>query len=932
MSKPVVHVVSHTHWDREWYMPYERHHSRLVELMDSLLDTLERDPEFRSFHLDGQTIVLDDYLEVRPDRRELLTRFIREGRLVIGPWYILQDEFLTSSEANVRNLLVGHADAARYGPVAKLGYFPDSFGNVGQAPQLMRQAGIGNAVFGRGVKPTGFNNAIADSEAYESPFSEMRWRSPDGSEVLGILFANWYNNGMEIPADPEEARAYWAAKLRDAERFASTPQLLLMNGCDHQPVQTDLSAALRTARELYPDYEFRHSDLVSYVAAVERAAERPLSVVSGELRSQRTDGWFTLSSTASSRVYLKQANARGQILLEKLVEPAAAFAADLGMPHPTALLVHAWKLLMQNHPHDSICGCSVDEVHAEMKTRFAKSRQAAEPLLERSLAGIAARIDTSGFGAGDAVPFAVFNFAAIARSGAVTVELDVARLAFADAPPAEAYAAMERVPVAAGAVVDHEGRQIDADILDLGVGFGYELPDDKFRQPYMARRIRITLGADAVPALGYRAYAWLPGAESAGAAVGGAGGRGDALAIDGATPDDSNAPAAPLTLDNEYISVVVEANGSFTLTDKETGHTYRDLGIFENTGDIGNEYVYIQDGERRTLTTEALPAEVRLVSRTPWRTTVEVVHRWEIPAAADAALAREMATMRPLPDRSAGRSQQTVPLVITTLATVERGVKALKLSIRYENKAQDHRLRLLFPSDADTDEHYADSVFELAKRPNEPAPEWRNPSNAQHQQAFAAIHDGSRGLAVANIGLNEYETLRDGRGTLAVTLLRAVGELGDWGVFPTPEAQCLGAQEAELAIIPYAGEARLYEAAQQAYAFQVPWPAVQTGVHAGALPPVYSRLRWTGERLALTAVKRGIASDDTYCRWFNMSGEAATLAVDAGPDGEWYASNVLEERLDGLVRDEDGILRIQVRPYEIVTIGCTVTADADSGS
>jgi len=921
MTKPVVHVVSHTHWDREWYMPYERHHVLLVELMDTLLDTLDGDGDFCSFHLDGQTIILDDYLQVRPEQRERLTRLIAEGRIVIGPWYVLQDEFLTSSEANVRNLLVGHLDAARYGPVAKIGYFPDSFGNMGQAPQLMRQAGIANAFFGRGVKPTGFNNAVSESAAYESPYSEMIWRSPDGSEVLGILFANWYSNGMEIPVRPDEARAYWDTQLKNAERFASTPQLLFMNGCDHQPVQTDLPAALRTARELYPDYEFVHSDLSSYVAAVERASERELSVVEGELRSQRTDGWFTLAATASARVYLKQANAKGQILLEKLAEPGAAFAAALGMPHPTALLTYAWKTLMQNHPHDSICGCSVDEVHAEMMTRFAKSRHAAEPIVEKSLAYIAAKIDTSGFGAESSVPFAAFNFAGIARSGTVSVELDIARCAFKDAPPAEAFAAMERVRFAPGTVVDADGRTVDADIEDLGVKFGYELPDDKFRQPYMARRIRITFAAEDVPSQGYRLYAWRPEAAADDTADETAGSRTAAAAGLGAgTPVPAEA-SDELKLENESIAVTVQPDGSFVLTDKETGEVYRDLGIYENTGDIGNEYVYIQDGERVTLTTRGLHAEARLVSRTPFRTVIEIVHRWAVPAEADALLHREIAAMTHLPDRRAGRSIRTVPLVITTTATVERGVKALQLKIRYDNQAKDHRLRALFPSDAASAVHYADSIFEIAKRPNEPAAEWRNPSNAQHQQAFAAIDHGRRGLAVANVGLNEYEVLRDGRNTIAVTLLRAVGELGDWGVFPTPEAQCLGEQEAELAIIPYCGAAGRYAAAQQAYAYQVPWLAVQTDVHAGPLPTVHSRLEWRGERLALSSAKRGTASGDLFYRWFNLSGEPATLELSADPGAEWYASNVLEERLNPLQPDSDGILRIPVRPFEIVTVG-----------
>lgn len=261
MTKKQAYIISHSHWDREWYMPFERHHMLLIELIDTLLDTLDRDPHYHSFHLDGQTIAIEDYLQVRPQQRDRLERYIREGRIVIGPWYILQDEFLTSSEANVRNLLIGHQDASKYGVISKLGYFPDSFGNMGQAPQLLKQADIDTAVFGRGVKPTGFNNTVGESDSYESPYSEMFWQSPDGSTVIGILLANWYSNGLEIPADAEEAQKYWDKKLADAAKYASTPALLFMNGCDHQPLQTDLTEAINTARKILPDgrlysYEF----------------------------------------------------------------------------------------------------------------------------------------------------------------------------------------------------------------------------------------------------------------------------------------------------------------------------------------------------------------------------------------------------------------------------------------------------------------------------------------------------------------------------------------------------------------------------------------------------------------------------------------------------------------------------------------------------
>ena len=230
--KKQAHVISHSHWDREWYLPYEKHHCLEVEFMDRLLDTMERDPDFKSFHLDGQTIMLDDYLQVRPEKKELVEKLVKEKRLYIGPWYILQDEWLTGSESNLRNLETGMREAARYGNVSKVGYFPDSFGNMGQAPQILLDAGIDCAAFGRGVKPTGFNNEVAENDNFTSQYSEMFWESPDGSRILGVLFANWYNNGMEVPAEPEEARKYWEEKLAGAMKFASTDHLLFMNGCD----------------------------------------------------------------------------------------------------------------------------------------------------------------------------------------------------------------------------------------------------------------------------------------------------------------------------------------------------------------------------------------------------------------------------------------------------------------------------------------------------------------------------------------------------------------------------------------------------------------------------------------------------------------------------------------------------------------------------
>lgn len=916
-KKRTAHIVSHTHWDREWYLPYEKHHVRLVALVDALLDKLDQSEAFKSFYLDGQTIILEDYLQVRPENKERLEKHIREGRILIGPWYILQDAFLTSGEANVRNMQIGHRDAKKYGEPAKIGYFPDTFGLVGQTPQLMRQAGIGNAFFGRGVKPTGFNNTVTDG-GYESSFSELIWEGPDGSKVLGILFANWYSNGNEIPAEESEAKAFWDRKLADAEKYASTGELLFMNGCDHQPVQLDLPEAIETASRLYPETEFVHSSLPRYLEALEGSLDRELSSVQGELRSQRTDGWGTLVNTASARVYLKQMNQEGQALLEKVAEPLASFAHLLGKDYPHHLFTYAWKTLMQNHPHDSICGCSVDEVHREMVTRFAKSRHVAEAIIDDSKRVIAEAVDTSRFAAygEDPLPLIAMNTTGWERTGVISVELDAARLYLREGLPLEETARrMQAADLSGRVLVDEAGNAVACTVEDLGLQFGYDLPDDRFRQPYMCRRVRITFQAENVPALGLRAYAWVRREELATAVN-----RSD---VAGARAADSLL-TGHLVMENARIKAEIAEDGSFMLKDKTTGRIYRDLGIYEDTGDIGNEYMYRQPEGERALTTKGLAAQIRVVEDTPYRASIEILHRWEIPASADETLDAEQRALVYYPERKAKRVKRLVPLDIRTVLSLERGGKGIHIETHLDNRAKDHRLRMLFPTDLDAAMHRADSMFEIAERNNEPAPEWDNPSNTQHQQAFVEIGDGEAGLVVANLGLNEYEVLRDGRNTIAVTLLRSVGELGDWGLFPTPEAQCLGEHTFRMELIPYGTGAgnRAPDAYAEAYRFQIPWTVCQTGVHAGQLAPVSAPMRWESAELAFSSLKTNEETGDLLIRWYNMSRAETELTFHAEISADYmYKTTILEEPGAPLAINAAGGLSVPVGPCEILTIG-----------
>jgi alpha-mannosidase len=907
-QKKVAHIIAHSHWDREWYLPYEKHHVRLIQLMDTLIELLDSDPEFQSFHLDGQTIVLEDYLQVRPENKELLKRLVQEGRLIIGPWYILQDEFLTSGEANIRNLQIGHRDTAEYGVVSKIGYFPDSFGNMGQAPQLLRQAGIEVAVFGRGVKPVGFNNELKGE--YESAYSELNWESPDGSKVLGILFANWYNNGMEIPVEDTEAQEYWNKRLKDAGAYASTDHLLFMNGCDHQPVQTDLSAALNTARRLFPDIEFVHSDFGQYVRHVQASLPERLSTVRGELRSQRTDGWWTLVNTASARVYIKQANQHSQALLERMAEPLAAFASIVGAPYPHHLLRFAWKTLMQNHPHDSICGCSVDEVHREMMTRFAKADAIAEEIIAASTTAIIGSIDTAGTYSSHpgAVPFVVLNTSGWAKTEVVTVELEIERICLKGRKVPDIIRELEAKKEAVGQILDSEGRIISAEIMDLGVRFGYDLPEDRFRQPYMARVLRVTLLAERVPALGYRTYAFVPLPELWNA--------------NGSEEQRERELKQDHVLENEFLHVAVQENGSYIITDKRSGYVFPGLGVYEDIGDIGNEYIFKAPEGDQALTTAGLQAKVEKLPGESFRETLEIVHQWHLPGSADAQLARERAAFVPFLERTAARSEVLVPFKITTRLSLVQGDPQLHVESHINNQVQDHRLRVVFPTGMQSPIHRVDSVFEVAVRDTVPAAEWINPSHCQHQQAFVNVSSEDAGLTIGNLGLNEYEVLRCGQGTIAVTLLRSVGEMGDWGVFPTPEAQCQGEHIFRYTVIPHGKGSAREQSFALAYQNQSPLTVMQAATQNGILPAEHAFAKWNGEGLVLTAVKVNEDGEDIVLRGYNMTNEETELKLEGSEHfSSVYLSNVLEER--GKALATGGNARLHVGPAEIVTL-CAV--------
>ncbi|MDB5099956.1 MAG: hypothetical protein JWM80_4377 [Cyanobacteria bacterium RYN_339] len=362
-------VVPHTHWDREWYQPFELFRMRLVRLIDGLLELFATDPRYTHFMLDGQSIVLEDYVAIRPEREAELKALIASGQVAVGPWYVLPDEFLVSGEAIVRNLQLGMALARRFGRSMELGYLPDSFGHVAQMPQIFQGFGFDAGTLWRGV-------------ADDVPGLEWLWEAPDGSQIYVQWLDGGYGNFANLPGHEAEAFERLQAEVARLGASARSGVRLLMNGSDHLMPQRQLPDFLEGFRRRAPDWEIVQAPITEAIAAARWGAGE-LAVVRGELRSAARS--HLLPGVLSARAYLHQANVEAQTLLERWVEPFSALAPRA---YPVAMLRHAWKTLLQNHPHDSICGCSVDAVHQEMMTRFAQVGQVGGQLRQEALAAL----------------------------------------------------------------------------------------------------------------------------------------------------------------------------------------------------------------------------------------------------------------------------------------------------------------------------------------------------------------------------------------------------------------------------------------------------------------------------------------------------------------------------------------------------------------
>lgn len=886
-----LHVVSHTHWDREWYLPFENFRLKLVDLIDRLLDLMEQNPEFCHFNLDGQGIVLEDYLAIRPENEERLQRLIADGRITIGPWYVLNDEFLVSGEATVRSLLIGHKVVSRFGPVMKVGYLPDQFGNISQMPQILRNFGIDNCIFGRGW------------QAVDGRPMEFAWVAPDGSEVMASLMAFWYNNAQTFPADPKAAVAY-AQGIRDMMApIAASGQLLLMNGVDHLEAQYNLPACLAAIRGNLDGDEIVHSTLPAYVEGLRKDVEAgrlSLQKHKGELREDR--GNCVLAGVLSARTYLKQANSRCQRLLENCAEPActaAAFLARAGdgqtaYRYPAGELEYAWKLLLQNHPHDSICGCSLDEVHDEMMSRFTKVEQVAGDLRARALGAIARRVNVEG------PALMVFNPLTWERSGLVRatayIPLGEPVRDHAQWDPADDWPALE--------IIAPDGSSVPYTLISSRRTGRSVLHPERLPLSQWVREFKVEFMAEKVPAMGYATYR-LKRAER----------------MPRFQQGLQNICAGCATVDSGVVSLQLSAlhKGELELQRGADDEQYLShISSLEDVGDVGDEYNFRSPARQARVMGCGFQAS-RVTVDGPASREVEFQQTLTLPEAA-------------LPDGSA-RAGRTVDCPVTLRARVFPGSRRVEFQSSIDNRARDHRLRAIFSTEAEGAEtSVAGGSFDAVERPLRLPEDWANATPSRPMDGWVDISNGRQGLAVLVDGLKEFELYGDENRTVAITLLRCVGALSAEGDFPavihTPGAQCQGRQTARYAVYPHDGDWKQAKVWKEALDFQIPLQAVEMGdldnvrtieTFAHDLPLSLGFVSITPDEFVPSALKKEDNGNGVVLRFYNILDEKVSGSVHVRGARKAWRSSMAEERQEELpLKDE--CVEVSARGREIVTL------------
>ncbi|WP_312369376.1 glycoside hydrolase family 38 C-terminal domain-containing protein [Lachnoclostridium sp.] len=935
-EKAIGYVVPHTHWDREWRYPIWENRLYLRDLMEELIDTLEKNPDYKSFLMDGQVIAILDYLEICPEKEKVLKKLISENRIQIGPWYTLPDLYPVSGESIVRNLLKGKIVAQELGGYLKIGYESFGWGQPSQLPQIYKGFDIDTVIVSKNVDKS------------RAPRCEFIWVGADGTKVLATRLgddarANFFMNaylkimtGKEYKSeeyeyqygkdgqiyhqgDKEHIQDYFLLEetgkihkeyIEEAVKKAwhgmkdtlLPDHRIMMDGTDSTTSQPKLMELLQEINKQIEEIEFRSSSLEEYVSILkDKLNFDDVIEIHGEMRDGPTT---SLSGNAlMTRAYIKTLNKNVQNKLFGMAEPVSAMNMLLGEKYEEKFLDKAMDYLLLSHPHDSINGVTQDKTADDVVYRLSQAGEIADTVYNRGLQQIIKKIDFSKYEKEDLI-LVVFNQGAKARREIIEVYIDTPQdRNIWDFCMEDSKGNKRELQFA-------ERKEVVSPVVHL-----HARP-----YPYYTDRHRIFFDTGEVSAGGYEVYRLIEMDTFI---------RKTKFWAKTRKTDGRELATGCDFMENDIIRVKVNSDGSITITDKRINETYGPLNYYESTGDVGDYWMYYPPYSNKTYTSKGIHTSIYLKENGNLSATIGVDMVMHLPKYAYR------------PDNyirgKSERSEELQELPITTYYTLKKDSDQVEVKVIIDNKCMDHRMSVLMETGVKTDTACAQGHFTVDERPALPRKDedgrYYNELTTQPLQNFLSLYDGNRGFAVITDCLGEYELRKDHASTVAFTLFRAVRniictEFRSEGYFPNQDGgQLLRKLQYHYAISPQREDFTKEDLARKAEEFNVPLKPIQTSVPSsgkGILPSSYSFYEVSG-KVNVSCLKKGIEDNTIILRVYNSNKTREDVAVKLnGKIQKAELTDLKEEFVQELDINENTI-KLVIPANKIYTIKFTLT-------
>lgn len=943
MSKKYqMHVISGTHWDREWRHTAEQSKLRLADLMDKIINILETKDTYKCFCVDGGMIVIEDYLSIRPEKKETIKKLIQSKRMIVVNWYTLPETNTVAPESLIRNLLHGHELSAEFGGGMKSGYTATSYGQNSQMPQLYRGFGMETAIFYRGT-----NKYVL------SPL--FTWEAPDGSTLdtlrtfdevtrtnfffyvhqkavlgkaskdLGYTYDRQHDlvhpadmglyekafvalrEDYDYIHDDKVMKTAVDAIMEQAEPYKIGNNILALNMEDNQEPYRLLPELIKDLNGVAEDVEIKQTSLDEYMDTIRSVKDYKKAHHKGELRYTTMDyNAFNalLGATHSSRIKIKLFNDKVENNLLNLAEPLAAFASFYGKEYPRTNLDRAWSALLKNHAHDSICGAAVDLAHEDMMYNFSIANTVAEEVTCRSMMAMFKNMDTAKVFKETDHTITFFNTLPYARKQVIPLVIDL---------PKKTSGVKVDIGVDGAAsgdlfydIIDANGNKLSyTELTRENVKIGVERDMDTKAIKFDALRLRLLVEAE-VPAMGYATYALRQ--------------RPPHLEYDPKIgPNRLLIARDGGTLENENIKIQINPNGTFSLTDKKTGRTMQNMHYFTDSGEVGSAHISVKPVRNHIVTSLGSNATITMMESNEQRGIFKIELVMRIPGAATV--------------EGNDRTRDYKDLPITTTLTLEKGAKFVKIKTKLHNESRDHKLWVNFPSEVNTDWAVSESAWDIANRSIKYTQNYDNFEQFyafQPMQTFVDLSDGKSGLAFISKGLREYEIQDDEKRTMAITLLRTqraymtanasmnVEELDKY-----TGQHSFGDLEYQYALYPHTGDWVEGKVLPTAYDFKVDIKALQGVTREGVLPATASilNLNCNEGEVMVSAVKQAEDRNGAVVRLWNTTGKELNLTAETILPVKTAAFMRLDEQVtDSTVELNKGKFAVKLAPHKIVTI------------